>query len=100
MFSNSHFRLLSNVYECIIDGMDKKFISIKEASELLHVSKLTLRNWDRDGKLPALRHPISNYRVYQIEDIEKLIKQMESGEKPKRIARKKTWKIKVVHLED
>ncbi|MEI6280915.1 MAG: MerR family DNA-binding transcriptional regulator [bacterium] len=83
--------------------MEKKLISIKEAAELLGVSKLTLRNWDRDGKLPALRHPISNYRVYQLEDVLKIIRQIESGEKPERAPRKvkpKVYKIKVTHLTD
>jgi len=83
--------------------MEKKFISIKDAAEMLCVSKLTLRNWDRDGKLKALRHPINNYRVYQKEDIEKLIKTMESGEKPVRISRKDKNKPRVLlvkHLVD
>ncbi|HAS80848.1 TPA: hypothetical protein DD445_02990 [Candidatus Nomurabacteria bacterium] len=62
--------------------MDKQYINIKEASEILGVSKLTLRNWDRDGKLSALRHPISNYRVYKVEDLKGILDKMESGEKP------------------
>lgn len=83
--------------------MEKKFISIKEAAEMLNVSKLTLRNWDRDGKLFALRHPINNYRVYHIEDIKKIISRIESGEKPARIPRKSKTKVRIVpiiHLKD
>ena len=83
--------------------MDKKLISIKEAADMLNVSKLTLRNWDRDGKLLALRHPINNYRVYNLEDIEKIISKTKSGEKPERPPRKskkQSWEIKVVHLKD
>ena len=76
--------------------MEKKLISIKEASLILGVSKLTLRNWDRDGKLSALRHPINNYRVYQLEDIEKIINQIKSGEKPIRAPRKKKNKFRIV----
>jgi DNA (cytosine-5)-methyltransferase 1 len=64
------------------------------------VSKLTLRNWDKSGKLSALRHPISNYRVYRAEDIEKIIKQIESGEKPVRPKKLKERKLTVVHLKD
>ncbi|MFA6585678.1 MAG: MerR family DNA-binding transcriptional regulator [Candidatus Paceibacterota bacterium] len=83
--------------------MENKFISIKEAAEMLHVSKLTLRNWDRDGKLFALRHPINNYRVYHIEDINRIIKQIESGEKPTRMPRKdkrKKYIVPIIHLKD
>lgn len=80
--------------------MGNKFMLIKEAAEFLQVSKLTLRNWDRAGKLTAYRHPISNYRVYRIEDLEKIIKQIESGEKPVRPKKLKKRKLEVVHLKD
>lgn len=81
--------------------MANKLISIKEASEMLNVSKLTLRNWDRDGKLVALRHPINNYRVYQLEDIEKIIDQIKSSERvprPPRESKKTVWTLKVEHI--
>lgn len=78
--------------------MDKLYVNIKDAAEILGVSKLTLRNWDKAGKLSALRHPISNYRVYKIEDLKKILSQMESGEKP--IKKPKVFKVKVVHLRD
>lgn len=83
--------------------MEKKLISIKEASEILGVSKLTLRNWDRDGKLSAFRHPINNYRVYNIEDIEKIITKIKSGEKPPKQVRKNKNQpriLQVKHLQD
>jgi len=83
--------------------MEKKLISIKEASEMLGVSKLTLRNWDKAGKLSALRHPINNYRVYQLEDIEKIINKIKSGEKPIRAPHKdknKFHKVSVISVKD
>ena len=89
--------------------MEEKFIQIKEAAKILGVSKLTLRNWDKAGKLVALRHPINNYRVYKSEDIEQIIKKIESGEKPIIIPRKKKnvepekskfYKLKVIHMRD
>jgi DNA (cytosine-5)-methyltransferase 1 len=40
------------------------FISLEEVSVLLNKNKETLRRWDRSGKLPAVREPGSNYRVY------------------------------------
>lgn len=84
--------------------MDKIYMNIKEASEMLGVSKLTLRNWDKAGKLHALRHPISNYRVYKTEDLKKILQKMESGEKPVRTQKikqdkDKIFKIKVKHIE-
>ena len=48
-------------------------ITISEAAELLGVSKGTLRNWDRAGKLKAKRHPINSYRVYSRTELEHLI---------------------------
>ena len=80
--------------------MNNKFITIRDAAKMLDVSKLTLRNWDKSGKLPAYRHPISNYRVYKVEDLEKIIKQIESGEKPVRSKKLKERKLTVIHLKD
>ncbi len=45
----------------------KEFYTIAEASEILGKSKETLRRWDREGKLNAIREPMSNYRVYKKE---------------------------------
>ena len=89
--------------------MEKIYMNIKDAAEMLGVSKLTLRNWDKDGRLHALRHPISNYRVYKTEDLKKILEKMESGEKPIRTYKNKknirqqksgTFKVKVLHLKD
>jgi DNA (cytosine-5)-methyltransferase 1 len=43
----------------------EKYYSLAEVADLLSVSKETLRRWDRSGKLSAVREPMSNYRVYQ-----------------------------------
>ena len=53
--------------------MENKFINIKDAAKMLGVSALTLRNWDKSGKFPAGRHPMSNYRVYNVADLEKFM---------------------------
>ncbi len=47
-----------------------EYLTLAEASELLGKSKETLRRWDREGKLAAIREPISNYRVYQKQQVE------------------------------
>ena len=83
--------------------MSKKFIQIKEAADLLGVSKLTLRNWDKSGKLKAHRHPINNYRVYLLGDVEGIINETKITEKPK-IKKEdldgKIYKLKVIHMSD
>jgi excisionase family DNA binding protein len=79
-----------------------KLISIKQASQLLGVTPLTLRNWDKNGKLKALRHPMNNYRVYKREEVEKLIESIGSNTAPTPPARKAKGplKLQVKHLDD
>ena len=43
----------------------KEYYSLSEVADLLSVSKETLRRWDNSGKLTAVREPMSNYRIYQ-----------------------------------
>lgn len=47
----------------------KDYVTLSEASEILGKSKETLRRWDREGKLMAVREPMSNYRVYNKEQL-------------------------------
>jgi DNA (cytosine-5)-methyltransferase 1 len=49
-----------------------EYLSLSEVSELIGKSKETLRRWDRDGKLNAVREPISNYRVYRRDEVQQL----------------------------
>lgn len=49
-----------------------EYLTLTEASELIGKSKETLRRWDREGKLSAVREPMSNYRVYKREQVESL----------------------------
>jgi len=42
----------------------KEYYTISEVADLLGKSKETVRRWDNNGKLPAVREPMSNYRVY------------------------------------
>ena len=76
-----------------------KLISIKEASSMLGVTPLTLRNWDKSGKLVPLRHPINNYRVYKRQDIENLIAEIERNFTPRTVRKiKKVRKLEIKHL--
>ena len=49
-----------------------EYLSISEAAKLLNKSTKTLRRWDDEGKLSAVREPMSNYRVYRRTDIQSL----------------------------
>ena len=75
----------------------KKYYTIKEAAELLSVTPLTLRNWDKAGKLAASRNPINNYRVYRKEDIEELLGKIEFSTQGRenRTEKSKTKKLNV-----
>ena len=57
--------------------MEQRYLTIKQAATLLGVSPLTLRNWDKKGQLAAYRHPMNNYRVYKMDDIEDVLKRIE-----------------------
>ena len=48
-----------------------KYLTVKEAAKYLGISPLTLRNWDKRGKLTAIRHPINGYRLYTFADLER-----------------------------
>lgn len=56
----------------------KKYLTVKETAVLLCVTPLTLRNWDKVGKLKAYRNPINNYRIYKPEEIELFLRKIES----------------------
>lgn len=80
--------------------MANLYITIKQASKILGVSPLTLRNWDKNGKLKARRHPMNNYRVYKIEDLEKVIQEIEVGSGLRKSTKQQIHKLIVKHLED
>jgi len=50
----------------------KEVITIKEAAEILGVSRDTLRRWDKAGKLKTKRHPMNNFRIYDPAEVEAL----------------------------
>jgi len=51
----------------------KDYLSLSETAELIGKSKETLRRWDKEGILNALREPVSNYRVYKKSDVQTLL---------------------------
>jgi excisionase family DNA binding protein len=56
------------------------FVTLQEAASYLGVSKATLRNWDKAGKLRATRHPVNDYRVYSLADLQDLHAQLPFAE--------------------
>ncbi len=56
-----------------------KYITIKEAAKFIHVTPLTLRNWDKKGILKPYRNPVNNYRMYRLDQIEGFLRRIEQS---------------------
>src|SRR5690606_24127603 len=56
-------------------------VKIKAAASMLGVTPQTVRNWVAAGLLPAVRHPLNGYRLFQIEDIESLVASAKSDDR-------------------
>ena len=54
------------------------YLQIAEAAEMLRICQNTLRNWGRAGKVTEYRHPVNNYRLYKHEELNNLVRQLES----------------------
>ena len=54
-------------------------ISLSEAASFLGVSRATLRNWDKEKKLQAKRNPVNGYRTYDLNDVIKMKKSLDSN---------------------
>ena len=50
-----------------------EYLSLSETAELVGKCKETLRRWDNEGILNAVREPVSNYRVYRKQDVQTLL---------------------------
>lgn len=59
--------------------MERKYLTIQEAAEILRVTPLTLRNWDKKGALTSYRNPANNYRVYRQDQIELFLRRVENS---------------------
>ena len=54
-----------------------EYLRICEAADMLKITKQTLRNWDKQGKLRPHRHPLNNYRLYKRSELVKLLNKIE-----------------------
>lgn len=52
------------------------YMTVGKAARFLGVSSATLRNWDRAGKLRAVRHPVNGYRLYDRVQLESLLQRL------------------------
>lgn len=93
--------------------MEKEFLTIKETARMLGVTPLTLRNWDKNGKFTASRHPINNYRVYRKAEVDMFIEDMKTkgwttknkdsqrdNEQVESRTNRQPKKLSVIHIED
>ncbi len=60
----------------------KNFITTLQASKILGVSKGTLRKWESEGKIKALRHPINGYRLFHEDELKELLWKLQESKKP------------------
>jgi MerR family transcriptional regulator, copper efflux regulator len=58
----------------------KDFLTVGEAATTLGVSRSTLRNWDKAGKLKPYRHPINGYRLYNRQELETLLQKVQNAQ--------------------
>lgn len=56
--------------------MDQKLLTIGETAKILGISIDTLRRWDKNGRLKAIRVDPAGHRYYRREDIENLLKDL------------------------
>ncbi|KQB36863.1 Cytosine-specific methyltransferase [Flavobacterium daejeonense] len=56
-----------------------EYLSLSETAELVGKCKETLRRWDNEGILTAVREPVSNYRVYRKSDVQALMGSLFEG---------------------
>ncbi|MEX2052600.1 MAG: MerR family transcriptional regulator [Candidatus Paceibacterota bacterium] len=68
--------------------MPKKYLSVNEVAKIFGITPLTVRNWDKKGSLVAYRNPVNNYRMYKVEDVEVLMRQIDRS-------KTKTRKLKI-----
>ena len=59
--------------------MFMKNLQIAQATEYVGVTPLTLRNWDKVGKLQAVRN--NDYRMYDKDELDKFLAQLQKGGK-------------------
>jgi len=55
-----------------------EYLTVGEAAATLGVSRSTLRNWDKAGKLKPFRHPVNGYRLYNVNELKTLLQEVQA----------------------
>ena len=55
------------------------YLIVEAEQEYLGVSPNTLRNWSRSGRISEYRHPVNNYRLFGVSDLDRLLKKTEQS---------------------
>lgn len=58
--------------------MPATLINVREAAARLGVHENTIRNWEQRGILRAIHFPVSNYRRFELSEIERMAREMRS----------------------
>ena len=67
-----HIMLYNVLREENAGMLRQRLLTVQDAAGLLGVNPETLRRWDNSGKFKARRHPINNYRLYSLKEVETL----------------------------
>ena len=62
----------------VVQNAVGEFVTIAEACKRLGVAPNTLRSWGALGKIEEYRHPLNNYRLYRLDDLESLVEKLQS----------------------
>ena len=54
----------------------KQYWTIRQAADFIGVTTVTLRTWDKLGKLKAYRHPANRYRLYKRSELVAFLRQV------------------------
>ncbi|MCJ7457770.1 MAG: helix-turn-helix domain-containing protein [candidate division Zixibacteria bacterium] len=46
-------------------------LTVKELAKILEVDPDTIRNWSNQKKIRCYRHPVNNYRLFDLEEVRK-----------------------------
>lgn len=55
------------------------YLTVRAAAAVLGVAPNTIRAWGAAGKLPEYRHPMNGYRLYRPQDLQAVLRRVESS---------------------
>lgn len=48
-------------------------LKVTEVAKLFNVHPDTIRRWESKGLIVAIRHPMNKYRLFRLEDVQRLL---------------------------